>query len=116
MDYIACSNVFNDPNIRQQLLNLDKGLLSLLDYIACSNVFNDPNLSREIDDVPMHENSATSWVCCVQPSDRASPSPSRHRDSNSTNKASNKTSDHTSHSHLIVHRESLVEVNQAIKA
>ena len=24
--------------------NLDKGLLSLLDYIACSNVFNDPNL------------------------------------------------------------------------
>ena len=32
--------------------------------------------------------------------------PGRQCDSNSTNKASNKTSDHTSHSHLIVHRES----------
>ena len=32
------------------------------------------HLPREIDDVPMHENSAAPWVSCVKTSDRASPS------------------------------------------
>merc|ERR1719305_1142480 len=48
------------PNIRQQLLNPDKGPLCLLDNIAGANILNDPDLAREIDNVPVNKNSAAS--------------------------------------------------------
>merc|ERR1719341_158414 len=107
------------PNIRQQLLNLDKGLLCLLDNIAGPNILNDPDLAREIDNVPVNKNSTASWISRVQPKDARPPSPGGQGDGDGPNEPSNYPTHHSCHCHLAVHPQavfssSLVEVNQAI--
>merc|ERR1719500_1810439 len=110
------------PNIRQQLLNLDKGLLCLLDNIAGANILNDPDLAREIDNVPVNKNSAASRISRVQTQDARPSSPGGQGDGDGPNEPSNYPTHHSCHCHLAVHPQavfsssSLVEVNQAIKA